>query len=323
MSALGEYYYAMADAARQNAGSGALTARAGANLTNANAGMVQPLGQAQIDQQNAQAGLIKANTAEVHPLSLATQAKDYGSGAYTGALAGQVPAQAQSEIGLRQAQTGHELALTPGLQIGNQYRPYQPTTDAPKVNSPTAPTVANASGGMTDPNALGHAQGTSRIKAPGDGKVDTTTANLANGEAVLNKGAADHLGQPAIQALNAVGMLRMGMVPGADDRTQGANAAQTAGKTGAQGYAKGVSKAGPKGKADAKPAAKADSKDKPKGKDAAKPSDTPSLDQIDPKMLQAALQMGAMGQGQQMPGQDPQQMQMPPQMPGSTQGGMM
>ena len=149
-----------------------------------------------------------------------------------------------------------------------------------------------------------YASGTSHITAPGDGTVDTTKAKLANGEAVLNKGAAEHLGQPAIQALNAVGMLRMGMVPG-----QNAQAPQGGGA----GYAKGTSKAGPKKatKGDAKPAAK-DDKPAAKGKDAgAKPSDTPPLDQIDPKMLAAAMQMGLMGQqggGMPPPGGAPQQM---------------
>ena len=148
------------------------------------------------------------------------------------------------------------------------------------------------------------ATGTSHITAPGDGTVDTTKAKLANGEAVLNKGAAEHLGQPAIQALNAVGMLRMGMVPGQ---------AQQAPQASGAGYAKGTSKAGPKKatKGDAKPAAK-DDKPAAKGKDAgAKPSDTPPLDQIDPKMLAAAMQMGLMGQqggGMPPPGGAPQQM---------------
>ena len=141
-----------------------------------------------------------------------------------------------------------------------------------------------------------YATGTSRIKAPGDGTVDTTKARLANGEAVLNRGAAEHLGQPAIQALNAVGMMRMGMVPGKgtqDDRVAPANKAQTAGKTGAQGYAKGTSKAGPKGKS--APPAKADAKGG-KADAKGKPSDTPSIDQIDPKMLAAVAQMGVLGQ---------------------------
>ena len=176
----------------------------------------------------------------------------------------------------------------------------------------------------------GYSDGTSDINAPGDGTVDTVNAKLANGEAVLNRGAAEHLGQPAIRALNAIGAARMGMVPGAGARNpqvEQANAAQTAGKT--VHYAKGTSKAAPKGKAapdkgDSKPDAKdAKGTSKPAGKPAASkgsaPSDTPSLDQIDPKMLAAVMQMGALGQQGAQP--DPQQQPQP--QPGQTPMGMM
>ena len=287
MSALGEYYKGMgaaamdqAQAAHESAAASQTGANAQmigqqgqANLHNAQAGMVQPLGESEIGLQSAQGGyygaqsnLTNQNAAMVKPL-------------------------AGSEIDLRGAQGGLFDAQAGSLRRGSGE----------------------------------FATGTSRVSAPGDGTVDTTKAKLANGEAVLNKGAAEHLGQPAIQALNAVGMLRMGMVPGSNTQApqvKEANAAQTAGKTGAQGYAKGVSKAGPKKAApakDDKPAAK-DAKSTPKDsksapKDAksggAKPSDTPPLDQIDPKMLSAAMQMGLMGQqggGMPPPGGAPQQM---------------
>ena len=170
----------------------------------------------------------------------------------------------------------------------------------------------------------GYSDGTSQISAPGNGTVDTTNAKLANGEAVLNRGAAEHLGQPAIQALNAVGMLRMGMVPGSNTQApqvKEANAAQTAGKTGAQGYAKGVSKAGSKKAAPAKDD-KSALKDVKSG--GAKPSDTPPLDQIDPKMLAAAMQMGLIGQqGGGMPPPQGAPMGAPQQMPQGAPMGMM
>ena len=290
MSALGEYYSAMANAAYANANSTAISAQGQANLANAHAGMVAPMGQSQIAQQAAQTGLTDATAAQVAPLAKATIAKDQGSANYTNALATATPLTTAATVGLQGSEGRHYDALTSGAARSSQFIPLS---------------IGQTTGGMPDPNLQGHATGTSRIKAPGDGTVDTTKANLANGEAVLNKGAADHLGQPAIQALNAVGMLRMGMVPGQgtqDDRVKGADAAQTAGKPGS--YAKGVSKAGPKAKGKDKPDAK--------GTDAAKPSDTPSLDQIDPKMLAAAMQMGAMGQQAQAP----QQQQMPPIGPG-------
>ena len=190
-----------------------------------------------------------------------------------------------------------------------------------------------------------YSSGTSHITAPGDGTVDTTKAKLANGEAVLNRGAAEHLGQPAIQALNAVGMLRMGMVPGQntppskggrdlygdgayDEPTRsftgpGISTPNERGASGGKspGYAKGVSKAGPRKAAPAK-----DDKSTPKADKAmgGKPSDTPPLDQIDPKMLAAAMQMGLMGQqGGGMPPPQGAPMGAPQQMPQGAPMGMM
>ena len=257
MSALGEYYKGMGAAAMDQAQ--AAHESAAASQTGANAQMIGQQGQANL--HNAQAGMVQ-------PLG-------------------------ESEIGLQ----GHQgiyydkmgtAALMHGAAAGV-------SAGAAATSAATGADIGGAQIRQLDQGSGGFATGTSRVRAPGDGTVDTTKAKLANGEAVLNKGAAEHLGQPAIQALNAVGMLRMGMVPG-----QNAQAPQGGGA----GYAKGVSKAGPKkaAKTDVKPAAK----------DAeAKPSDTPSLDQIDPKMLAAAMQMGLMGQqggGMPPPGGAPQQM---------------
>ena len=219
-----------------------------------------------------------------------------GQAALHMAQAGMIRPLGESEIGLQTAQGGYYGAQS---NLANQ----NATQIAPLAGSEIGLRKAQESGAYQGSGAF--ATGTSRISAPGDGTVDTTKARLANGEAVLNRGAAEHLGQPAIQALNAVGMLRMGMVPG-----QATPAPQTSGP----GYAKGVSKAGPKkaAKTDAKPAAK---DDKPAAENAksggGKPSDTPPLDQIDPKMLAAAMQMGLMGQqggGMPPPGGAPQQM---------------
>jgi hypothetical protein len=226
-----------------------------------------------------------------------------GQAALHHAQASMVEPLATSEIGL-QGHQGSNLEMTGQAALTN--------AAANMMQSNTGAAVGGAQIRQMDRGSGNFATGTSRVSAPGDGTVDTTKARLANGEAVLNKGAAEHLGQPAIQALNAVGMLRMGMVPG-----QNTQAPQASGP----GYAKGTSKAGPKkaAKTDAKPAAK---DDKPAAKDAksaskndksggGKPSDTPPIDQIDPKMLAAAMQMGLMGQqggGMPPPGGAPQQM---------------
>ena len=292
MSALGEYYKGMgaaamdqAQAAHESAAASQTGANAQmigqqgqANLHNAQAGMVKPLGESEIGLQGAQGGYYGAQS------NLADQ------------NAAQVAPLAQSTIGYQGAMGS--AALMHGRAAGV-------SAGAASRNADTLRMGTESEIGARSQGSGEFATGTSRISAPGDGTVDTTKAKLANGEAVLNKGAAEHLGQPAIQALNAVGMLRMGMVPG-----QNTPAPQASGP----GYAKGVSKAGPKkaAKTDAKPAAK---DDKPAAKDAksggGKPSDTPPLDQIDPKMLAAAMQMGLMGQqggGMPPPGGAPQQM---------------
>lgn len=89
-----------------------------------------------------------------------------------------------------------------------------PAVTAPTLNTPTAtplliadqvenddplrPRISRAKGGMVrDPN--GHPQ------------VDTVDAELADGEAVLNAGAAKILGEPKIAALNKQGLKAMGV----------------------------------------------------------------------------------------------------------------
>ena len=242
---------------------------------------------------------------------------------------------AEGASALHHAQAGEQGNLSKVALMHGQAA--MMTAGAAQTTAGAAATNADANAGLSaaqqeqlrSGNASeGFSSGTSRISAPGDGTVDTTKANLANGEAVLNRGAAEHLGQPIIRALNAVGAMRMGMVPGKgtqDDRVAPAAKAQEAGKTGH--YAKGVSKAGPKGKggggAPSKSDGKSDGKDaKGGGKPAAQPqpapSDTPSLDQVDPQALAAAMHMGVLGQQVQ------QQVQQQPQpQPGQTPIGMM
>ena len=318
MSALGEYYRGMGAAAMDQAR--ASHESAAAQQTGADAQMVGQQGQAALHY--AQAGMVK-------PLG-------------------------ESEIGLQGAQGGYygqqgQAAIMHGQAAGVSAGASVTQAQAALIQARAA---AAAAAKNAETNRLGteseigarsqgsgeFATGTSRVSAPGDGTVDTTKAKLANGEAVLNKGAAEHLGQPAIQALNAVGMLRMGMVPGQntppskggrdlygdgayDEPTRsftgpGISTPNERGASGGKspGYAKGTSKAGPKkaAKTDAKPAAK-DAKSAPKNDKSGggKPSDTPPIDQIDPKMLAAAMQMGLMGQqggGMPPPGGAPQQM---------------
>lgn len=63
---------------------------------------------------------------------------------------------------------------------------------------------------------LAFATGTSKVpgKAPAKGNTDTVPAMLTPGEAVLNVGAAEHMGRDNIHALNQVGLAKMGKAPG-------------------------------------------------------------------------------------------------------------
>ena len=305
-------------------------------------------GSAAVTGANAQAHLHDAQAQWTGPKTQSEIGVNTAQGGYYGSLSNEaqqranaIPGNAAAQQHLWNSEGSFNEARTPQVRYGSQWLAPAPSVGTPPVNAPQpiggmAPPPVNDTGptGLGDlirrHLGLDFAEGTSHIAAPGDGTVDTTKANLANGEAVLNKGAAEHLGQPAIRALNAIGAARMGMVPGKgttqDDRVAPAAKAQEAGKPGH--YAKGTSKAGPKGKGkpakDAKDSkdskdSKPDSKDKPAAQSQPSSSDTPSLDQIDPKMLAAAMQMGALGQQGAQP--DPQQQPQP--QPGQTPMGMM
>jgi hypothetical protein len=68
----------------------------------------------------------------------------------------------------------------------------------------------NAAGGAANVRPS-YAGGKSKVPGKGSGAVDTVPAMLAPGEAVLNRGAADHMGRGAIAALNALGAHTMTM----------------------------------------------------------------------------------------------------------------
>jgi hypothetical protein len=105
------------------------------------------------------------------------------------------------------------------------------TSDIPGAsntfNTPDASSTfntPNTSGASQTPDSNGsvfqiHARGTSRVKGKGKPNKDTVPAMLAPGEAVLNQGAADHVGRNLIDVLNAIGAHKMAMagnpVPGA------------------------------------------------------------------------------------------------------------
>jgi hypothetical protein len=186
------------------------------------------------------------------------------------------------------APVGSLSALRPDL-FKHAFAQEQMLTDGqmgvPSQAVPAAAPATPPTPKPTDPTNPGFSTGTSRVPGKGSPKVDSVKANLAPDEAVLNAGAADHLGRPVIDALNAIGMAKMGMVPAStmDDRAQVQQAAQTAkgpdssstkdDRAQNPGFAKGTAKVG---------------KGMPAGK-------APDISQVDPRLLAAALQMGQGG----------------------------
>ena len=145
-----------------------------------------------------------------------------------------------------------------GLQPSPRYAP-----------QPGAPAMRDRGFAIIDKTGApkSYAKGTAKVPGKGSSKVDSVPAKLAPDEAVLNAGAADHMGRPMIDALNALGAAKMGMPAGGAQAPQG----------GAPGYAKGTSKVTKKG-------------------GGMPPSGTtPDLSQVDPRLLAAALQMGQGG----------------------------
>jgi hypothetical protein len=250
---------------------------------------------------------------------------------------GDNPPQANSRIidtGLAPAPAGPnatELATSEGLPPveapGTPTPPTRPTNLQQKsfFSEPTITKIGPAGStqgeGINDPYHVRHlrssgstqisggtrlySKGTARVPGKGSGTVDTVKAMLAPGEAVLNKGAAEHLGRPMIAALNAIGMVKadLGGPPSdkdtEDDRAkpQKTSPPPKSTKDDRAHFAKGTSKVA-------------------KGK----PSDTKH---VDPQALLkiAAMLGGPSGRGMptaQQPQPQPQQMDpqqmMPPQM---------
>lgn len=100
---------------------------------------------------------------------------------------------------LDNGQQGDISAPAPALTIA----PEQPTGagDDPSYARRPRPAVT-----FSEP---AYSHGTSHVPGHGDGTVDTVPAMLAPGEAVLNKGAAEHMGRGMIAALNKLGLSKM------------------------------------------------------------------------------------------------------------------
>ena len=204
--------------------------------------------------------------------------------------------------------------------------PGQPR-DRPKFNAVAAPmgnwfldkvdqSLGNKPAAQPQGQPQHYDQGTQRVPGKGSGMVDKVKAVLAPGEAVLNKGAAEHMGRDNIAALNAIGHAKM-----VGEAAQGA-AAATPGREPQKGPAhkapekpagkgpakpapkvpeKGAKAAGGHG-AKAAPAGKGKPQELAKGTHHVAPGKSAKTPQIDPQTLQALMSMMSQGGGGGMPG---------------------
>lgn len=105
--------------------------------------------------------------------------------------------------------------IIPSADASKARSPYPVVPMAPAVGMP-APGVYEMAPDPKVRNPKGvqkFAGGTAKVPGKGTGKVDTVPAMLAPGEAVLNKGAAEHVGRGLIGMLNQIGKMRMGFDP--------------------------------------------------------------------------------------------------------------
>lgn len=184
--------------------------------------------------RDAQAGLVQSQTATNPAEAAAREAAGYGSaaqgqglGGYYSALGASQSSLAASEVQLRGAQTGQA----------------QQETSASRSLDQTAPSsILNQR--LQNSGLNSFSKGTDKVpgKAPKTGNTDTTPAMLTPGEAVLNVGAAEHLGRDTIDVLNAIGNIKMmSNSAGVSQPAGPATKADVHGAGGIPGYATGTS----------------------------------------------------------------------------------
>ena len=185
----------------ENAQAGAITGALGtenalrtaqANETNTRASTLQPLAQSSIASTQAGIGETQARTG-----LYGTEARVQLHNAYD-----PLPDLINGHIydtlsGLNRTQPGQTS------QTGGGGSSYEGRSILDVGNLPT--------GAISPNNKIQlNSAGTERVPGKGSGKVDTVPAMLAPGEAVLNKGAAEHMGRDNIKQLNQVGLAKMG-----------------------------------------------------------------------------------------------------------------
>jgi hypothetical protein len=235
----------------------------------------QRLAQAQGGLTQAQTALLPGETAARNYATRAQGTAALGQANLANTSASLAPSIASSESGLRFGQTQDALAhagfenyqtrFNPDVNQIATDRTYGPTAEGGS-QGPPAPFSYNSSSifdvrpstpPLYQPSSLSFESpviggnpldrnhfdaGTSKVPGQGDGKTDTVPSMLAPGEAVLNRGAAEHLGRDTISLLNAIGAHKMGLNLGHDPgegKPDGYAEATPRGDAG-QGYAWGT-----------------------------------------------------------------------------------
>lgn len=205
MSALGDYYNAQAAEARQK---GLLDQTQGGLITaqtqelSGNDAATRGLQNAQAGLATASAGKTTAEAANVNANDAATRASQSASAGLTGAQTGLVGSQA--------ANFGLDAAATRGLQgaQGAQDLSNAATTNQ-NLQDRQGLTQFDAKGSGKVPTLAEAKENAIQGKAPKPAASDTVPAMLTPGEAVLNKGAAEHYGSDVIDHMNKMGLMRM------------------------------------------------------------------------------------------------------------------
>lgn len=311
------------------------TADANANLANTQASVLpsdaaarQALEGAQASATQSAAGQIALDSQARRALEGSQENEGYARSGYTQA---QTIGQGIQNSGTPGALSGadwdnHQQSLLPGFANGTAFVPGLndglklqgapgPGMIGPNAGtwgSAPAPTPnqdlrASMAGKMTTKN---YNEGATKVPGQGDGTVDKVPAMLAPGEAVLNKGAAEHFGRDKIAALNSVGHAKMQAAkaqpqapaaPGAPGAPQA-----PAGKPPAPAATKPPAKAAaPAGKAPGKPVPPKGAKPQElaKGTHHVMPGKSAKTPQMDPGAMQAlAGMMGGGGGGMPPPG---------------------
>jgi len=178
-----------------------------------------PLYGAEAQQAAAQAGLIKQQTS-LAPMEAQARAGYYGAlgqqAAAQSGLTGQQTEEAKADLAPADAGIINQLkgAISNyGRTFGPQNLGFPglptPMQSAPN-NGVTLPTMKS----VLDKNPDGtpkYARGTSKVPGKGKPNKDTVDAKLAPGEAVLNQGAAEHMGRGLIDVMNAIGAHKMAL----------------------------------------------------------------------------------------------------------------